>query len=78
LRWCNAELRSGRTVRNRFGAANTGGTGSSGAALARLSNQSIRAGGHFTVVAIGSATSSTLFLLDNNRTGTLATNPRCT
>jgi hypothetical protein len=57
-----------------FGAANTGGTGSSGNALATLSNQSITAGGNFTVVATGSATSPTLFLLDDSSSGSLATN----
>jgi hypothetical protein len=57
-----------------FGAANTGGTGLSGTALATLANQSLTAGGNFTVVATGSATSPTLFLLDNTFSGSLATN----
>ena len=55
-----------------FGAANTGGTGLSGSALATLENQSITDGGNFTVAAAGSAASPTLFLLDNNFSGTLA------
>ena len=57
-----------------FGAANAGGTGLSGSALATLGNQSIPAGGNFTAVATGSATSPSLFLLDNSYSGTLATN----
>ena len=57
-----------------FGAANTGDTGLSGNALASLNNQSITAGGNYTVVATGSATSPTLFLLDNTITGSLGTN----
>jgi hypothetical protein len=57
-----------------FGAANAGGTGLSGNALATLGNQSITAGGNFTAVATGPATSPTLFLLDNNFSGSLATN----
>ena len=57
-----------------FGAANTGGTGLSGNALATLNNQSLTAGGNFTVVATGSATSPTLFLLDDTFAGSLATN----
>jgi flagellar hook assembly protein FlgD len=57
-----------------FGAANTGGTGLSGSALATLGNQSITPGGNYTVVATGVATSPTLFLLDNTFAGTLAAN----
>jgi hypothetical protein len=57
-----------------FGAANTGGTGLSGTALATLGNQIIPAGGDFTVVATGTATSPTLFLLDNSFSGSLGTN----
>ena len=57
-----------------FGAANTGGTGSSGNALARLISQSLTAGGKYTVVATGPATSPTLFLLDDGFSGTLASN----
>jgi hypothetical protein len=57
-----------------FGAANAGGTGLSGNALATLNNQSITDGGNYTVAATGSATSPTLFLLDNNFSGSLATN----
>ena len=57
-----------------FGAANAGGTGLSGNPLAALNNQSITAGGNYTVVATGSATSPTLFLLDNTISGSLGTN----
>jgi hypothetical protein len=57
-----------------FGAANTGGTGLSGTPLATLSGQSIPAGGSFTVVATGSATSPTLFLFDDSFPGSVATN----
>ena len=57
-----------------FGAANTSGTGLSGNALASLNDQSITAGGDYTVVATGSATSPTLFLLDNTISASLGTN----
>jgi hypothetical protein len=57
-----------------FGAANTGGTGLSGNALATLNGQSLPAGGNFTVAATGAATSPTLFLLDNNFPGSLGSN----
>lgn len=56
-----------------FGAANTGGTGLSGSALATLNNQTVTDGGNYTVAAAGSAASPALFLLDNNFAGTLAT-----
>jgi hypothetical protein len=55
-----------------FGAANAGGTSMSGDAIATLTNQSLKPGGAYTVVATGSATSPTLFLLDDNYAGTLA------
>ena len=54
-----------------FGVANAGGTGLSGTALATLNNQSITAGGDYTVVATGSASTPTLFLLDNRISGSL-------
>ena len=57
-----------------FGAANPGGTGLSGNALATLNGQSIPASGNFTVVATGSAASPQLYLLDNNFSGSLGTN----
>jgi hypothetical protein len=57
-----------------FGAANAGGTALSGNALATLNDQSITAGGNYTVVATGSATSPQLFLLDNNFSGSLGSN----
>jgi hypothetical protein len=56
-----------------FGATNTGGTGLSGNALATLNTQSITAGGNYTVVATGAATTPTLFLLDNSVSGSLGT-----
>ncbi len=54
-----------------FGAANAGGTGLNGVAIATLNNQSLTAGGNYTVVTAGSATSATLFLLDNTVSGSL-------
>jgi len=57
-----------------FGATTSGGTGLSGNALATLNSRSITAGGNYTVVATGSATSPTLFLLDNTISGSLGTN----
>jgi hypothetical protein len=57
-----------------FGATNSGGTGLSGVAMATLNNQSITAGGNFTVATAGSPTNATLFLLDNTFSGTLASN----
>jgi hypothetical protein len=57
-----------------FGAANTGGTGLSGNALTSLDNQSITAGGNYTVAAAGSAPTPTLFLLDNDFSGSMAAN----
>ena len=57
-----------------FGAANTGGTGLGGNALATLENQSITEGGNYTVAAMGSATSPQLFLFANTFSGTLGTN----
>ena len=56
-----------------FGAANAGGTGMSGNALATLNDQRITNGGKFTVVATGSAASPALFLLDDNFPGSLTT-----
>ena len=57
-----------------FGAANTGGTGLSGGALATLSNQSIAASGNYTVAAAGSGVHALLFLIDNNFSGSLGSN----
>lgn len=57
-----------------FGAANPSGTGLSGVAIATLNNKSITAGGNFTVATAGSATSATLFLIDNTFSGSLASN----
>lgn len=57
-----------------FGAANSGGTALSGSALATLTNQNVIDGGNFTVVSTGSAASPTLYMLDNNFSGTLGAN----
>jgi len=57
-----------------FGAANSGGTGLSGSAIASLANQNIAAGGTYTVVATGSASSPALFLLDDAFAGPLPPN----
>ena len=57
-----------------FGAANAGGTGLSGEALATLSDQSLTAADNVTVVATGSAASPELFLLSNNFSDALASN----
>jgi hypothetical protein len=57
-----------------FGAANSGGTGLSGNALATMSGQSITADGNYTVVATGAATSPKLFLLDNSSSVTPGAN----
>lgn len=65
---------SAGTVSFGFGAANTGGTGLSGAALATLNNQTITDGGNYTMVATGSAASPQLYLLDNSFSGSVGTN----
>jgi hypothetical protein len=57
-----------------FGAANSGGTGLSGNALATMSGQSITADGNYTVVATGAATSPKLFLLNNSSSVTPGAN----
>ncbi len=57
-----------------FGAANAGGTGLSGSQLATLNNQTVTAGGNYTMVATGSAASPQLYLLDNSFSGSLGTN----
>jgi hypothetical protein len=57
-----------------FGAANPGGNGLSGSALATLNNQSVTAGGNYTVVATGSATSPQLYLLENSFSASLPSN----
>ena len=55
-----------------FAAANSTGTEVSGNALASLSNQTLVAGGNYTVVAVGPATKPTLYLFQNNPTNSLA------
>jgi hypothetical protein len=57
-----------------FGLANAGGTGLSGGTLATLNNQSIAAGGNYTVVVPGSGMHALLFLLDNKFSGSLGNN----
>ena len=57
-----------------FGAANAGGTGMSGGALATLTNQSLAAGGNYTVAAAGAGAHALLFLVDNNFSGSLGSN----
>jgi hypothetical protein len=57
-----------------FGAANGGGTALAGNALATLNNQTIAAGGNYTMVATGSAASPQLYLLDNSFTGSMSGN----
>src|ERR1044071_10521 len=57
-----------------FGAANAGGTGVSGSALATLNNQTVTPAGNYTMVATGSAASPQLYLVDNSFTGSLGTN----
>ena len=54
-----------------FGAANPGGTGLDGLAIATLNNQNLPAGGNFTLVTAGSTTNATLYLLYNNFSGSL-------
>ena len=57
-----------------FGVANPGGTGLDGVAITTLNNQSLAAGGNFTVVTAGSTTSATLFLLYNTFSASLGSN----
>jgi hypothetical protein len=56
-----------------FGVTNSSGTDVSGV-VATLNNQNLTAGGNYTVVTAGPATSATLFLLDNNFSGSLGNN----
>jgi hypothetical protein len=57
-----------------FGVANTAGTGLSGFELTTLVNETISAGGDYTVVAAGLAASPTLHLFSNGFSGSLGTN----
>jgi hypothetical protein len=57
-----------------FGAASPGGTSLNGVAIATLNNKNVTAGSNYTVVTAGSATSATLYLLDNTFAGSLAGN----
>ena len=57
-----------------FGTANVGGTALSGNALATLNNQTVAAGGNYTMVATGSAASPQLYLIDNRFSPSLGSN----
>jgi len=57
-----------------FGTTNASGTALTGNALATLNNQTVAAGGNYTMVATGSAASPQLYLLDNSFSGSLGTN----
>lgn len=57
-----------------FGAANSGGTGLSGNPLVTSNNETIVAGGKYTVVATGPAASPSLFVFANTLSSELATN----
>ena len=54
-----------------FGTTNASGTALTGNALATLNNQTVAAGGNYTMVATGSAASPQLYLLDNSFSGSL-------
>ena len=54
-----------------FGAANASGTALSGSVLATLNNQSMTSGGNYSVAAAGPAATPTLYLLNNNFSGSL-------
>lgn len=66
------QLASGATA-FAFGAANTGGTALSGNPLVALNNETMSAGGDYTLVATGAAASPTLLLLSNSFSGSLGT-----
>jgi hypothetical protein len=57
-----------------FGTANVTGTALNGNALATLNNQTIAAGGNYTMVATGSPASPQLYLLDNSFSGSMSSN----
>ena len=57
-----------------FGASNTAGTALNGNELVTLVNETISAGGDYTVVAAGPSTSPTLLLLTNGFSGSLGSN----
>jgi hypothetical protein len=57
-----------------FGPASSGGAGLSGNPLVTSNNETIAAGGRYTVVATGSATSPSLFVYSNTLSSDLATN----
>ena len=57
-----------------FGASNSAGNGLSGNELVTLVNETISAGGDYTVVAAGAATNPTLHLFSNGFSGSLGTN----
>ena len=57
-----------------FGLANAGGTALAGDALMTLNNQTIAAGGNYTLAATGSAASPQLYLIDNSYAGSVGSN----
>jgi hypothetical protein len=66
-----AKLDGGQTSFG-FGASNTAGTGLTGNELVTLVNETISAGGDYTLVAAGPATSPTLHLVSNGFSGALS------
>lgn len=57
-----------------FGAANSGGTGLNGNALVTSNNETLVAGGKYTVMATGSAANPSLFVFGNTLSSELGTN----
>jgi hypothetical protein len=57
-----------------FGAANSGGTGLSGNPVVSSNNETIAAGGKYTVVATGSAANPSLFVFGNTLSSELTAN----
>jgi hypothetical protein len=72
--WTACSLVNAGSTTFGFGAANAGGTGLTGSALATSAAQSLTASGNYIVAVTGLATAPTLFVLDNQYAGTLATN----
>ena len=68
-----AKLDGGKTSIG-FGAANTGGTGLGGNVLALLADETISAGGDYTIVAAGPAATPALYLFSNGFSGSLGAN----
>lgn len=68
-----SEVEPGTTVFG-FGAANSAGTGLSGGTLVTSNNETLAAGGSYTVVATGSAADPWLFVFGNTFSAELAAN----